>query len=278
MTERVSPAEQRRSEAVIPAVRSTDLEQHAAELRARVPEGFTVVVSPPFVVVGDEPPSEVRRRAEHTVAWAVRHLKASYFDRDPDTIQDVWLFRDSTSYQHHTVWLTGAEPHTPYGFASEQHGLIMDISTGGGTLVHEIVHPYMRTNFPGVPAWFNEGLASLYEQCGEREGRIVGFTNWRLAGLQAAIRRGTLPSFRRLLSTTEREFYDADPGTNYAQARYLYLYLQEQELLRRYYRSFLAGHHADPTGLATLQEVLGVDDMADFQEDWESWVLTLRFP
>jgi len=28
-------------------------------------------------------------------------------------------------------------------------------------LVHEIVHPFMRANFPECPAWFNEGLASL---------------------------------------------------------------------------------------------------------------------
>ena len=45
-------------------------------------------------------------------------------------------------------------------------GQIMNIATGGGTLVHEIVHPYVEANFPGCPAWFNEGLGSLYEACG----------------------------------------------------------------------------------------------------------------
>jgi hypothetical protein len=28
--------------------------------RLRVPDGFTVVVQPPFVVIGDEPPAQVR--------------------------------------------------------------------------------------------------------------------------------------------------------------------------------------------------------------------------
>jgi len=37
---------------------------------------------------------------------------------------------------------------------------------------------------------FNEGLASLYEQSAERDGRIIGQTNWRLRGLQSAIRKG----------------------------------------------------------------------------------------
>ena len=49
----------------------------------------------------------------------------------------------------------------------------MNISTGGGTLVHEIVHPFIQSNFPNCPSWFNEGLGSLYEQCRERNGKIV---------------------------------------------------------------------------------------------------------
>ena len=40
----------------------------------------------------------------------------------------------------------------------------MNIATGGGTLVHEIVHPFMAANFEQCPSWFNEGLGSLYEQ------------------------------------------------------------------------------------------------------------------
>ena len=39
----------------------------------------------------------------------------------------------------------------------------MNSATALGTLSHELVHPYMETNFPNVPSWFNEGLASLYE-------------------------------------------------------------------------------------------------------------------
>ena len=31
-----------------------------------------------------------------------------------------------------------------------------------------MVHPFVEANFPDCPAWFNEGLGSLYEQCAER--------------------------------------------------------------------------------------------------------------
>jgi hypothetical protein len=77
-----------------------------------------------------------------------------------------------------------SKPTTPYGYYSSTHkALVMNISTGGGTLVHEIVHPFIEANFPNCPAWLNEGLGSLYEQCGEVDGHIHGYTNWRLPGI-----------------------------------------------------------------------------------------------
>lgn len=153
----------------------------------------------------------------------------------------------------------------------------MNIATGGGTLVHEIVHPFIEANFPECPAWLNEGLGSLYEQSSSRDDRIVGLTNWRLAGLQDAIKRNEVPTFGALCSTTTHQFYRADPGTNYAQARYLCYYLQEKGLLKKFYHDFVANHDIDPSGYETLQETLGVDDMNDFKKHWEDYVLTLRF-
>jgi len=154
----------------------------------------------------------------------------------------------------------------------------MNIATGGGTLVHEIVHPFMAANFPACPAWFNEGLGSLYEQCGERDGRIRGRTNWRLAGLQKAIRKKQVPPFKTLCSTTDGQFYSQDKGTNYAQARYLCYYLQEHGLLRKFYHCFRADSEKDPTGYNTLKRVLGREDMGAFKKEWEAYVLKLRFP
>jgi hypothetical protein len=151
----------------------------------------------------------------------------------------------------------------------------MNIATGGGTLVHEIVHPYVHANFPEAPAWLNEGMGSLYEQSSEKGGHIVGLTNWRLEGLQEAIREGRVPSFRTLTGQSDRAFYSA--GTSYAQARYLLYYLQESGLLVDFYKKFHAARREDPTGFRTLQAVLGEKDMADFQKRWEKWVLTLEF-
>jgi hypothetical protein len=255
------------------------LGRHVAALRQRVPAGFTVVVQAPFVVIGDEPAERVRERATSTVKWAVDKLKQSYFSRDPAEIIDVWLLRDRESYLEHTWRLFHERPSTPYGYYSATHrALIMNIATGGGTLVHEIVHPYMRANFPGCPPWLNEGLGSLYEQSGEARGKIVGYTNWRLPGLQQALRAGRVPTFRELTSMNDRQFYVEDRGTNYAQARYLCYYLQERGLLTAFYKDFVASQAQDPTGYRTLQRVLREPDMGAFQRRWSTFVLGLRFP
>ena len=116
----------------------------------------------------------------------------------------------------------------------------MNIATGGGTLVHEIVHPYVEADFPNAPPWLNEGLGSLFEQSDERDGKIVGLTNWRLAGLQKAIKRGGVPSFFELTHMDSKTFYLEEHGTNYSQSRYLMYYLQEKGLLHDFYRRFRA--------------------------------------
>jgi hypothetical protein len=258
-----------------------DFEKHIAALKRKLPAdgGFSVCIEKPFVVVGDLPPDKLRSIAEGSVRWAVRLLRKDHFKNDPDHIIDIWLFKDATSYRKHVREIFGDTPTTPFGYYAPRHrALIMNIATGTGTLIHEMVHPYMAANFPRCPAWFNEGLGSLYEQCGERGGNIVGFTNWRLAGLQRGIESKKLPTFKELCSTNDREFYGDDRGTNYAQARYLLYYLQERGLLHQFHRDFLANQKDDPTGYKTLVKTLNETDMDAFQKKWEQFVMKLKFP
>ena len=253
--------------------------QHIQKLKAKLPnEDFHILVQKPFVVVGDESLAQVRSRSANTIKWAIDRLKKDYFSRDPDHIINVWLFKDKTSYEENTLALFGNTPSTPYGYYSpSQKVLVMNISTGGGTLVHEIVHPFVAANFPACPAWFNEGLGSLYEQCMDHKGHIWGRTNWRLKGLQQALVDKEVPPFETLCKTTTQEFYGEDPGTNYSQARYLCYYLQQRGLLVRYYHQFRKSAAEDPSGYETLKAILGATDMAKFQQDWEKYVMTLRF-
>ena len=259
---------------------NADYAQHIMELLKKVPaKGFTIVIERPFVVVGDGRPEDVRDRARHTVRWAVDMLKQDYFTKDPVDILDIWLFEGAAGFRRHAWSIFGDKPDTPYGYYSSRHkALIMNIATGGGTLVHEIVHPFVAASFPACPAWLNEGLASLYEQCGQRQGHIHGYTNWRLEGLQQAIGKQAVLPLKELLAMTERQFYGSGSGVHYAQARYLCYYLQQQGLLVKFYHAFAAAAGQDPSGYETLKTILGEKDMHDFQKRWEAWVMKLRFP
>lgn len=259
-------------------VAEADYSRHVELLKRKLPStDFTIIVQPPFVVIGDEAPDAVKEHSERTVKWAVDKLKQDYFSKDPTNIVDIWLFKDAGSYERNALALFGEKPTTPYGYYSSQHNaLVMNISTGGGTLVHEIVHPFIEANFPNCPPWLNEGMGSLYEQSGEVAGHIHGYTNWRLPGLQKAIKAGQVPAFRALMARDTRGFYNDDRGTNYGQSRYLCYYLQQKGLLVKFYREFVANQTKDPTGYATLRRILAVRDMNSFQKRWEQYVLTLQ--
>lgn len=274
--------------AVRPSFTDADFASHVTQLKAQMKQKlsaagsrsplteFSIVIQKPFVVIGDEPKDEVQRHADGTVKWAVDRLKQDFFPNDPSEILNIWLFKDAASYEKNARLLFGDEPTTPFGYYSSQHkALIMNISTGGGTLVHEIVHPFMEANFPACPPWLNEGLGSLYEQCGDVDGHIHGFTNWRLPGLQKAIQAGNVPAFKTLTALDSNAFYNEDKGVNYAQARYLCYYLQEQGVLVKFYREFHAQQKDDASGFKALQKTLAEPDMDAFKTKWEKFVLGL---
>jgi hypothetical protein len=250
--------------------------QHVMQLRAKgeIPARYATRIAGPFLVIGDESPERLEHHAE-TVDWTVGHLKRDFHMREPPDVIDVWLLGTADSYVENAVRLFGQRPSTPYGFFVPEHqALFMNIATGGGTLVHELVHPFIAASFPAVPAWFNEGLASLYEAVKEKHGQLWGVPNWRLAGLKRAIHAGKLPTFAAMTADGDARFYASSTG--YAQARYLCLYLQEKGLLHPFYDQFSAAVAGDPTGYKTLVHVLGDRDMAKFEEEFRAWALALE--
>jgi len=189
---------------------AAQLDQHIAALRARLAAKglphMSIRVEHPFVVIGDAGDATLASEAQ-LVRWAADRLERDFFAVEPSRILDIFLFHGADPYEAGVIALTAHPPDTPFGFYSpDDNALFMNISTGGGTLVHEIVHPYVEADFPGAPPWLNEGLGSLFEQSADQDGHIVGRTNWRLAGLQRALARGTVPSFRELTSLKSLAF------------------------------------------------------------------------
>ena len=251
-----------------------ELEKRKGELEKKLDkQGFRVMVEAPFVVIGDESLAKVKSRANF-VRWVVKLIEADYFSKQPDKIIEIWLFKNKSTYMKGAKKFFDDEPNTPFGYySSEDNALVMNIGPGAGTLSHELVHPYIEANFPNSPSWFNEGLASLYEQPRERDGHMWGTTNWRLPGLTKMIKDKKLPKLETLLSTTRDGFYEAE-FDSYAYARFLCQYLQDNGKLRDFYKKFVADEK-DSTGKAALEAVLEMK-LEEFQPIFNKWALGLR--
>jgi hypothetical protein len=240
--------------------------------------GMRYLVAGPFILAGDGTAEQLAQYRDGTVLAAARALEATYFRTPLREPVVICLFESAEPYKRLAgEWFHQADvPH--FGFYRHaERVMFMNVATGTGTLVHELTHALIAPDFPTVPSWFNEGLASLYEQCSLSGDTITGLPNWRLPALQKAIRDGTLRPLKELIE--DPDFYRHDlVGINYAEARYLMLYLQQKKLLHDYYSRFRDHAAEDPAGLRSLKEVIAPQSLEDVETRWRAWVLQLRYP
>jgi hypothetical protein len=246
----------------------------ADALRAKLDGTFSITVAPPFLVAGNMGHEGLQRYADGSVIRPAAILWKTYFRKRPQEPITILLFADANSY---AAWagklFSDADvPHFGY-YKRAQRTMVMNIATGTGTLIHELTHALIAPDFPQVPDWFNEGLASLHEGCQVMEDRIVGVKNWRLPALLAPIDRRKLRSLEDLL--TADDFYADQKGLNYAQARYFCMYAQQQDLLEKLYRQLRDSPPGPRAGVKAVEAVFG-KKIAQVDKDYLAWVKALR--
>jgi len=259
------------------AAREDAFAKAAAEMRKELGRGFIIERAGVFIVAGDMPRRSFNRFKSFTVEDCARALWKDFFTKRPGYPIKVYLFSGKASYEKWVPKLAGFKPHTPYGFyLPGKKSLMMNIATGGGTLVHEMTHALTDPDFPNCPTWLFEGLGSLFEQCHvTRGGHIKGRVNWRLP----VLRRGGFIPLEKLIKMSNAEFRGAKEPLNYANARYLCFYLQQRGLLTKFYKTFRDAHKAgkDKTGWASFKEIIK-ERPAEFEKKWHAWVKTLKRP
>ncbi|MBI5779322.1 MAG: hypothetical protein HZA49_07690 [Planctomycetes bacterium] len=248
-----------------------------AEMKEELGDGYLIDYAAPYVIAGNIPRPELDRIRDGTIKGCSAALYQDYFEKKPDYLIKVYLFKDAETYEDYCVRIGGRKPSSPYGFYQDAtRSLIMNIGTGTGTLVHEMVHALIKPDFPDAPAWFNEGLGSLYEQCRiESGGSLRGLINWRYQGLMEGKAENKLRPLKDLLKLTEDEFYGQGKGLNYAQARYFCLYLQEQKVLSKFYKRFRDDFKGDQTGTKFVEQLLN-KSIDSIDNDWQKWVITVK--
>ncbi|HYF49875.1 MAG TPA: hypothetical protein VEJ63_10740 [Planctomycetota bacterium] len=251
------------------------------ELKADLPaESFSFRRLGPWVIATDLPADEAKLFIDGTMARGGAAIQRQLFTKTARTEPvKVYLFKNHDSYTLYNKKLFGEHPTTPYGYYSRhKKALVMNIGTGGGTLLHEMVHAMAEADFEEIPSWLNEGLGSLYEaSMTDRAGKVRGVTNWRLRGLLKDLDAGTATKFSDLVAMDTNTFYGERSGSNYAASRYLMQYLQEKGKLETFYTRIR--DKKDKDAAASLKfcfdDKLSVEEI---EKQVYAWVKTLVAP
>jgi len=242
-----------------------------------LPSHWRTLVRPPYVLAGDLSDAELDAVYRNTIAPTARALAVNYFDRSPTEPIAVLLLSSPESYQHCTTLLGHGDREEYAGiYVRAERRLVLNVSTGEGTVAHELTHALAHVDFPDMPEWFDEGLASLHEECEFSDDglRLIGSPNWRGKLLQQSLAAKQLPPLAELL--TKRFGRGAGGPLDYAQARYLCLFLQERQLLGAFYRKCRANIAVDPTGGWSLAAVLGQDTIDGVDTGFRAWLATAK--
>ncbi len=274
VVDRVPAAAESLRTSTVPAA---ECNETARRLKEKIGDDCPVVVRAPFVISGDLTEAELLGWHRRTIGPAARAMAASYFRVPPNRPITVLLFSGKQPYDHYAEQLFGDRDVSIYGYYKPSpRTLVMNIGTGGGTLVHELTHALVDFDFPNIPDWFNEGLASLHEQCRFRPdgSGIDGLENWRLPALQKAIEAGRLRSLESLVR--DDDFRGHGVALNYAQARYFCLYMQRKGLLRDFYRTFRDNRENDPLGSKAVAAVFADRSWKELDDDYRRFVMGLE--
>jgi tetratricopeptide (TPR) repeat protein len=159
--------------------------------------------------------------------------------------------------------------------------LTVNLATGSGTMIHEFTHALHFADMKGLkqdhPIWITEGFGSLYEESRVRAGSPIGLINWRLPILQTAIGTRDYIGWERLMKMSGAEF-SSDRKTvsvAYAESRYIFYYLQEKGLLKKFYEEFTKNYSKDETGVAAIESVTG-KKLAECENEWIEFVKGLK--
>lgn len=173
---------------VLPVIDAAGPAQPLASALAKRLEGMRlrVLEKSPFLVVGLNDRISPEAHYEKGIRDFYRFFSRTYFEHPPRRMVVAVIsenprdLAEATGRLYPTVTIPVYAPFL--GYYNPSDNLIM--ATGGhvgyGTLLHEMIHALVASDFPQAPAWLNEGLASLYERTEWQAGRLVPLPNWRM--------------------------------------------------------------------------------------------------
>jgi len=149
---------------------------------------------------------------------------------------DVCIFDTMVEYKRFVRRVYGDEVHFDYGFyMGKDRLLVVNLEVSDANLRHELVHPLLTDDYPNIPQWLNEGIASLYGAARFEGGAFRFIHSHRLFHLREAMRQAVMPSLDQLAHSSRRDVFGRIWWAYYAASRYVLLYLEDRGTLDRFY-------------------------------------------
>lgn len=223
-------------------------EESLNKIRSVLGEKYKAEASDRFIIVTEAVHNITNSQIEKVTTElkkAFDFYKNFYNLRAPDKLLTVYLMPDQKSLQEVAFKIHGIN----VGKATLGYSLLSDLSLLGiadpehvGTLYHELFHLVVRTDAGDIPAWLDEGLASLYSVYYWDKDVLKGSqSTWRTGQLKARYLETTninLPGLKELITYNWDEFNGGEEinlckaSVNYALSNHFMIFLQEKGLLQ----------------------------------------------
>ena len=244
----------------------------------KLPKNMSVTKFKYFVIFSDLGESLTYRLIDSDVRNTIDAMENTYVSKKPDNATPLILFNDFDAYKSFVLknYDIREDDLSPYGFYKiSKNVIVVRYVSWKGSIMHEITHKFTKTDFPDMPSWFDEGLASLHEKSTYKKGELIGDFSFRIIPLRRALKEETYTGLEVMMSTNDEQLYGKRSSYYYAQSRYLLMYLQEKGLLKDYYTSFKETYKKDKTGISQLEKTLG-KSLAIIDEDYLEYIKSFK--
>lgn len=264
----------------------------SSRLKSMLDPKYHFSISNRFILVSEKErnisDSQIKAVAE-SLERAYRFFVEYYALRPPDKFITVYLVSSKELLRE----LAGSLHRIDIGESAIGYSMIGDLSLLGvatgdpeliGTLYHELWHLVVRADIGDIPAWLDEGIASLYSNSYWNKDTLYGNEkNWRTYDLQKKRLQEmgvSVPGIKEVVGYNWEQF-NGGPQTdlckaavNYSLTNHLMLYFQQQGLLKKVVQAIRDRGNPDTiTGNKNflLLERISGRDLAGIETDFHSW-------
>ncbi|MDB5014346.1 MAG: hypothetical protein JWQ25_2548 [Daejeonella sp.] len=222
------------------------------KLDSILPNDYQVKTAGRFMVVtlnqkniSDSQVDELTQRLERVFQFYVSYYNLRY----PDKLLTVYLLPSSYELRKVADIVHGIKlPANSLGYSCLADLSLLGISTPQQllTLYHEIFHLIVRTDVGDIPAWLDEGLASLYSTSHWENGvlvsdKVIWRTDILLRASRNRIESVHVPSVKSMINYSWDSFDGVNndyknicqASVNYSLANHFMIYLQKKDKLKQ---------------------------------------------